>query len=131
MRSVVTVIIGEMSEFLYSFQFELRRKKNKRLLNVLVPIGPGMPTGKLLVFMLIAQLVEVGMEGAVGIQQPVFRTAVNAEGRALLAGQLFGEGVQIVRPTDRVHSGDAREFGISGLVRSRFQDPMREPQRAA
>src|SRR5262249_48859695 len=54
--------------------------EGERFLDVAVPVLPGVRAGALGVFVRDAELLEVAMEGAVFLQEPILQSAVETEG---------------------------------------------------
>src|SRR5262249_40187776 len=91
---------------------ELQRPlvEGDRFLDVAVPVLPGVRAGELGVFVGDTELLEVAMEGAVFLQEPILQPAVETESGEERAVDLFGKRVRIVGASARRGAEDASHF---------------------
>src|SRR5262249_1779592 len=80
------------------------------LLDMAVPVVPCVRAGELGVFVRDAELLEVAMESAVFLQEPILQSAVETEGGEEPAVHRCGERIRIVGASARRGAKDAAHF---------------------
>src|SRR5687768_4306213 len=92
-----------------------------RILNVFVPVVPGMSARILCIFMRNVQRIQVCMELAVVVDQKVVDTAVNAHRGQFVRLYGLDKGIEVVRASDVIRSQQTfplhrKRFSVSAYL---------------
>ena len=102
----------------------------QRFLNVNVPVGPVVATGKLTIFVVITDLFKMRVVGAIRFQQKIFCATVDLNRRTVSQAYRFRQRKQIVVTSRGICTDHARKLNREAIPGIRAEGRMREIERS-